>query len=143
MKSKKYIIIADDDEDDQLLMRSAFEEINYKGELVFVSDGLELKSHVISASEKGTFPHLVMMDLNMPKKNGREILAEFAENDKLKNLPVIILSTSQAPFDINSSYLAGASSYLIKPSTYIDLVKMVQSIVDFWMNQNRPFDPNN
>lgn len=142
MKTKKYIIIADDDEDDQLLMQSAFDEIKYLGEVVFVPDGLALKSHVTENAKEGIFPQLILMDLNMPRKNGREILAEFADNDFLKYLPVIILSTSQAPFDINSSYEAGASAYLVKPSTYSELVKMIQSIVDFWLDHNSPFLPN-
>lgn len=137
MKLNFKIIIAEDDEDDQMLMQSAFEEINHGDFIEFVSDGVALLDKLNTDSQ---IPNLIMMDLNMPRKNGREILAELKQNERLKYIPVIILSTSQAPFDIKSSYDAGANAYLIKPSSYEGLLKISKSIIDFWQSSSSRFD---
>ena len=126
----KYVIIAEDDEDDQFLLSSAWDDSELGVDYLFVKDGVELLEKLEHNPQK---PEFVMMDLNMPMKNGREVLAEIRSSVTLKHLPVLIISTSQAPFDIASSYDAGANAYLVKPSTYTDLVTMINNTLKFWI----------
>lgn len=127
---KNYVLIAEDDEDDQFLISSAWDECKTDVTCQFVKDGLELLNSLESAE---TSPLFLIMDLNMPIKNGREVLSELRNSERFKFLPVLIMSTSKAPYDIESSYAAGANAYLVKPSTFTGLENLIKSVLSFWV----------
>lgn len=127
----RYVIIAEDDEDDQFLISSAWDECDTDVTYEFVNDGLALLSRLESSE---TIPELLIMDLNMPIKNGREVLGELRSSDKFRYLPVLIMSTSKAPYDISSSYDAGANAYLVKPSTFSELEQLIKNVLAFWVD---------
>jgi CheY-like chemotaxis protein len=130
MKKKCSILIAEDDEDDQLLLQSAFDEKVKNCQLTFVSDGLLLLNKL---KEYTTLPDLIMLDLNMPKINGWEILNEITKDEKLNHIPRMIFSTSSADNEIKRAYSLGASAYIVKPASYKDLLKYVENITNFYL----------
>lgn len=127
----KYVIIAEDDEDDQFLISSAWDECDTDVAYKFVSDGVALLQLLENSDDQ---PEFLIMDLNMPIKNGREVLSELRNSSKYKCLPVLIMSTSKAPYDIESSYDAGANAYLVKPSTFTELESLLKNVLAFWIN---------
>lgn len=121
----KKLIIADDDHDDQILLKEAIEDFEYPPLTVMVSDGCQL----IAALENDMFPDLVIVDLNMPNKNGLECLLEIRSNVKFARLPVIVLSTSKDPHDIEACFNSGANLFFSKPYTFKELKTLVHSIL--------------
>jgi CheY-like chemotaxis protein len=110
---KKYIILAEDDEDDRLFFKEAFHELKLSTELRIAEDGFELMNFL--EKPEIDLPQLVLLDLNMPLINGFECLDMMKKNDQLKNIPVIIYSTSDNAEDIKKSYNLGAHYYIHKP----------------------------
>lgn len=131
MFSKNFILIADDDEDDILLVKSALEDCEYNGRVDFVENGIALLDFLIKNTDN--LPDLVLLDLNMPKKDGREVLIEVRANEALKRLPVLVFTTSKSPEDIKTCYANGANCYLSKPSSFDDLVTTMEKITQFWL----------
>lgn len=131
MFSKNFILIADDDEDDILLVKSALEDCGYNGRVDFVENGISLLDFLIKNTNN--LPDLVLLDLNMPKKDGREVLIEVRANEALKRLPMIVFTTSKSPEDIKTCYANGANCYLSKPSSFDDLVTTMEKITQFWL----------
>jgi CheY-like chemotaxis protein len=136
------ILIAEDREDDVLLVQHAFSKAGSQSSLQFVPDGEEALAHLRHEKHYADriafpFPALLLLDLKMPKKNGFEVLQEVRADPRLKKLPVIILSSSDQPNDIDSAWELGANSYLVKPSEADDLVVMLQKVEDYWLNLNR------
>ncbi|MCH8917497.1 MAG: response regulator [Proteobacteria bacterium] len=131
------IIIADDDADDRLLITEALEQVSRIKVVRTVGDGQELMD-LLNSGELGEgsqdLPYLVLLDLNMPRKDGREALAEIRANPQIKCIPVVILSTSQSPQDVRTSYGLGANAYLCKPASFEKLVATMKSVADFWGN---------
>jgi CheY-like chemotaxis protein len=131
------ILIADDDEEDRMLALEAFQESRLANDLRFVSDGEELMDYLY---RRGQFidpsnsprPGLILLDLNMPKKNGREVLQEIKANPRLRNIPVVVLTTSKADTDICQSYNLGANSFITKPVTFDGLVEVVKTLGKYW-----------
>lgn len=131
------ILIADDDADDRELIKAAFEEHGADLQLNFVENGEELMHYL---RRKGPyadevtypFPKLILLDLNMPKKDGREALREIKTDKELKALPVLILTTSTEQKDINKSYELGVNSFIIKPVTFTLLVEFTRTIITYW-----------
>lgn len=132
------ILIADDDIDDQYMMRQAFASINLKYNVKTVSDGVELLDYLNRTGKyKDTdilIPKVILLDLNMPKKDGRECLKKIKENPKFKAIPIIIYSTSSNPDDITYAYENGASSYITKPYSYQELVQIMDVFKQYWLN---------
>ncbi len=131
------ILMADDDEDDRLLTKDAFAENHIANPLRFVKDGEELMDYLLRQGKyadpaNAPRPGIILLDLNMPKKDGREALEEIKANPKLCRIPVIILTTSKAEEDIIRSYDLGANSFIAKPVTFHRLVEMLQTISDYW-----------
>ncbi len=125
------ILMADDDEDDCLLVESAFQEMDVAHELRFVGDGEELLDYLFNEgdfadSEKYPRPNLILLDLNMPLIDGREALARIKSDPQLKNIPILILTTSREEQDIALTRQAGASSFLSKPERFQDLTDMLE-----------------
>lgn len=131
--NRKYskILIADDDFDDRTLIKKAFKELNMENQLQFAADGVALMD-MLNEKENEMKPSIIFLDLNMPKKDGRQALREIKDNETLRKIPVIIFTTSQSKDDIDSTYLTGANCFITKPRTFSDLLKTVKNIVDFW-----------
>jgi CheY-like chemotaxis protein len=121
----KKLIIADDDHDDQILLKEALEDFEYPPATKMVSDGCQL----IAALEEDLLPDLILVDLNMPNKNGIECLLEIRSNNKLERLPVVVLSTSKDPHDIEACFNSGANLFFSKPYTFKELKVLVHSIL--------------
>src|ERR1043165_1098759 len=124
------ILLADDDPDDRLLTRHALEENRLANDLRCVEDGEELLDYLdrrgkYSDPASSPRPGIILLDLNMPKKDGREALAEIKADPSLQNIPIIILTTSKQEEDIFRSYQLHANSYITKPVTFEALVQVV------------------
>ena len=141
------ILIADDDPDDRQLTREAFEEAKLANELKFVEDGIELLDYL---QRRGKYadpvssprPGIILLDLNMPRKDGREALAEMKADPRLKNIRVIIMTTSKAEEDILKTYDLSASSYITKPVSFEGLVDVVRTLGKYWLEiVELPDDP--
>lgn len=132
------ILVADDDADDQMLIKDAFAEIKFDAELNFVDDGEQLLAYL---RREGRFEHLkdhqlpslVLLDLNMPKKDGREALQEIKADPSLSSIPIVVLTTSSADEDILSTYSHGVSSFITKPVSFEKLVAVVDVFVQYWL----------
>ena len=130
------ILVAEDDPDDRLLMREAFEESRLANELHFVEDGEELLDYLNKrnayADQNAPYPGLILLDLNMPRKDGREALAEIKEIPELRRIPVVVMTTSKAEEDILRTYDLGVSSFIVKPITFDGLIRVMQALGRYW-----------
>jgi two-component system response regulator len=132
------ILMADDDADDRMLTRDALEESRVLNELKFVEDGEELMEYLhrkgkFADPESSPKPGLILLDLNMPKKDGREALKEIKSDPNLRRIPVVIMTTSKAEEDIYRSYDFGASSFITKPVTFDRLVDLMRALGEYWV----------
>jgi CheY-like chemotaxis protein len=132
------ILMADDDEDDRMLTREAMEESRVLNRLYFVEDGVELIAYLngsdkYSDRERYPMPSLILLDLNMPKKDGREALKEIKSDPSLRRIPVVILTTSKAEEDMLRGYDLGAASYITKPVTFSALVELMRILGKYWV----------
>jgi CheY-like chemotaxis protein len=133
------ILMADDDLDDCLLAREALAESSIVDALCFVHDGEELMDYLY---QRGKYvdpnhaprPDLLLLDINMPKKDGIEALKEIKADPHLRSLPVVVLTTSVSQEDIYSSYDLGANSYIRKPVTFKGLVEVMRTLKTYWFN---------
>jgi CheY-like chemotaxis protein len=133
MNQSPYLLIADDDKDDQYILESAFREKGFTEVVQCVHDGQELMAHLLSIPKQtGALPTLLVLDLNMPKKNGKEALDEIKQHPQLKTVPVVIFSTTSDSKEIKDCYRLGANSYVVKPSSYADLLSVVDTIHQYW-----------
>jgi CheY-like chemotaxis protein len=126
------ILIAEDDADDRFLLQSAFSENGYTENIEFVENGVEVMNY-LKDRIKGNYPSFILLDLNMPKKNGREVLKEIKEHPELKKIPVIIFTTTKNETEINRCYELGANSYIVKPSSFAILLNIIRQIRDYWL----------
>jgi CheY-like chemotaxis protein len=131
------ILVADDDPDDRLMIRDAFKENRLANDLRCVSDGEELMDYLnrqgkYESPESSPRPGLILLDLNMPKKDGREALKEIKANPKLKGIPVVVLTTSKAEEDIYRTYHLGVNSFITKPVTFEALVAITRDLGRYW-----------
>ncbi len=132
MKQKAQILIAEDDLDDQLLLKSAFKDNKIDCQVTFVSDGEQLLTYLKDSIATSTPPHLILLDLNMPKIDGREVLQQIRNDASLSHIPVLIISTSSAEGEIKTAYSLGASAYLVKPASYEKLLLLVKNLSAFY-----------
>jgi CheY-like chemotaxis protein len=139
MKSPEPIIVlyADDDPEDRLLVKDAWEESRVANELHFVEDGEDLMDYL---HRRGKYEHLadtrlpgmILLDLNMPKMDGREALAQIKGDARLKRIPTVVLTTSKAEEDILRAYGLGVSSFIVKPVTFKSLVDLTLAFSRYW-----------
>jgi CheY-like chemotaxis protein len=132
------ILMAEDDADDRLLVKEALEESRVLNELRFVADGEELLEYLrgegrYAAEGSSPRPGLVLLDLNMPRKDGREALREIKADPGLRRIPIVVMTTSKAEEDIFRSYDSGASSYITKPVTFDRLVELMKTLGQYWI----------
>jgi CheY-like chemotaxis protein len=131
------ILVADDDADDRMLLEEAFDENRLANERRFVADGQELMDYLRGEgrySEPGAAPRpgIILLDLNMPGKDGREALAEIKAEPHFRQIPIVVLTTSKAEEDIFRSYDLGVNSYVTKPVTFESLVEVVRMLGKYW-----------
>ncbi len=133
------ILVVDDDPDDRLMVKEALEEADFDCETRFVFDGVELFDYLqhrnkYSAKNAAPQPDLILLDLNMPRKDGREALQELKSDPELKKIPVVVLTTSREDRDIQSCYDLGANSFIVKPVSFKGLVETMESLSSYWAN---------
>jgi len=132
------ILIAEDDADDRFLLQAAFDENSFDDDLQFVENGVELLEHLngcISAEEV-VLPDFILLDLNMPKKDGREVLKEIKQVPDFRKIPIIIFSTTNNRQEITRCYELGANSYITKPNSFEQLIQVVKTIRHYWLETN-------
>jgi len=132
------ILIADDDPDDRELAREAFEENHLANDLRFVEDGEELLDYLNQRGKYGDpknapWPSILLLDLNMPRKDGREALQELKQDPRFRGIRVVIMTTSKAEEDVVRSYDLSAASYITKPVTFERLVDVVKTLGKYWL----------
>jgi CheY-like chemotaxis protein len=128
------ILLVDDSPDDVELTLSAFRLTKLANHVTVLNDGIEAMQYLRKEGKYASAirPSLVLLDLNMPRKDGREVLTEMKSDPNLLNIPVAILTTSQAEEDIARSYELHANCYISKPIDLPQLVKIIQKLEDFW-----------
>lgn len=122
-----HILLADDDEDDRLIFKEAINEVRIKTKLTLVNDGVQLMDYLQQTEEE--LPHIVFLDLNMPRKGGIDCLREIRNNGKLKDLSIAIYSTSASEGDIEDTFIKGANVYIKKPNDFNTLVKVLAEVI--------------
>src|SRR5690348_10237066 len=131
------ILMADDDEDDILLTRKALQKGKLLNPLYTVQDGEELLDYLLRRGEyqdasKAPRPGVILLDLNMPRKDGREALKEIKAHPDLKDIPIVVFTTSKAEEDIYRSYKLGVNSFITKPVTFENLIEVMQLLGKYW-----------
>lgn len=135
--SRITIVMADDDADDRLMAREALREARLTNDIYFVEDGQELMDFLkrrgrYAAPAESPRPGLILLDLNMPRKDGRETLKEIKADPALRQIPVVVLTTSKAEDDICRTYELGVNSFITKPVTFEGLVEIMKTLSMYW-----------
>jgi two-component system, response regulator len=133
------IHMCDDDPDDQLLISDALQEARLVNMIDFTSNGRELLQYLNREGEYSSLigkplPGIILLDLNMPIMDGREVLKILKSDNRFKSIPIVILTTSKAEEDVARSYDMGVNSFIIKPVSFEGLVEMIQSLTDYWFH---------
>lgn len=132
------IVVAEDDEDDYLLITEALNGVDNIGGIHWTKDGEELLSYLDACEESDKArekkPSLIILDFNMPKKDGREALEEIKKHPERKKIPVIVLTTSQANSDIEQAYQLGANSFIQKPFKYVEFKSTMDALQKYWLS---------
>lgn len=130
------ILLVEDNPGDVLLTKEAFAEAKVKNNISVARDGEEALDYLYKRNgfESAVIPDIILLDLNMPKKDGREVLAEIKDNETLKRIPVVILTSSQAEQDVAKSYDLHANSYVLKPVDLNKFTEIVNAIESFWLS---------
>ncbi len=132
------IVVADDDADDRMMIRDAFEESKLGNPIDFVEDGMELMEYLNREGKYANltgqpYPGFILLDLNMPRKDGRTALKEIKESAELHRIPIVILTTSKAEEDIIKTYNLGVNSFICKPVSFDKLVDIVKTVGHYWI----------
>ncbi len=146
VNQNKEILLVEDNPDDVELTRIAFAEAGSGYEIRVVTDGAQAVDYILARGEyagrnASDLPALVLLDLNLPKLNGREVLQVIRENPATRSLPVVVLTTSAEPMDVGSVYELGANSYIQKPVEFERFVDVVRQIGLYWLVLNQPPNP--
>jgi CheY-like chemotaxis protein len=131
------ILMADDDEDDILLTQKALQKGKLLNTLYSVRDGEELLDYLLHQGEytdptKAPRPGIILLDLNMPRKDGREALKQIKAHEELRDIPIVVFTTSKAEEDIYRTYALGVSSFITKPVTFEALIEVMQTLGKYW-----------
>lgn len=133
MNSKNPILVVDDDSDDRGLIKDAFLENNADKDFVLLENA-ELLLEFLKNAADSELPSLILLDLNMPGKDGREALKEIKKDSRFRHIPVIVFSTSSLDKDRIMSYELGANCFLTKPSSYQEMIYLTDAIVKLWVS---------
>ena len=139
----KDILLVEDNPDEVELTRIAFDEAKIANNLVVVGDGAEALDYLFARGayagrDAHDLPSIVLLDLNLPKVDGREVLQAIRANDTTRTLPVVVLTTSTEPFDVEASYALGVNSYIQKPVDFEQFVWAVKQVGLYWLVLNHP-----
>jgi CheY-like chemotaxis protein len=131
------ILYADDDPEDRMLVQEAWEESRLANELHFVEDGEELMDYLhrrgkYAALANRPLPGMILLDLNMPRKDGRQALQEIKADARLRSIPTVVLTTSKAEEDIFQAYNLGVNSFIVKPVTFQSMVDLTVAFNKYW-----------
>ncbi len=131
------ILYADDDPEDRMLVKDALEWSRLANELHFAEDGEELMDYLYRRGKytsllDSPYPSLILLDLDMPKKDGREAIKEIKADSNLRRIPIVVLTTSKAEEDINRSYDLGVSGFIVKPATFESLTNTIKILEKYW-----------
>ena len=132
------ILVAEDDADDRMMIKDAFEESRLGNPVDFVEDGVQLMNYLqregsYASMLEHPFPGFILLDLNMPRKDGRTALREIKASPLLQRIPIVILTTSKAEEDIVRTYNLGVNSFICKPVTFDSLVEIVKTVGRYWI----------
>ncbi|WP_336516808.1 response regulator [Pollutibacter soli] len=134
---KFFILVAEDDADDRFLLQTAFQEQQYGERIDFVQNGVELLSYLDSIQQNKhvdtNFPVFILLDLNMPKKDGREVLQFIKQHPVYKRIPVIIFTTTKSDNEVRKCYELGANTYVVKPTSFDGLITVLSEIRSYWL----------
>ncbi|CAN5451864.1 response regulator [soil metagenome] len=133
--NKQFIVVAEDDADDRFLMQTALSETGYEDTLRFVDNGVELIRLLEGLNGKNgewAYPKLILLDLNMPKMDGREVLKIIKEDEVLRKIPVVVFSTTKNQLEVNRCYDLGANTYIVKPVNYDTFVETMKELLIYW-----------
>lgn len=135
MKNRHIILIVDDDTDDREIIRDAFMgNAGDNRDYVFIENGDQLWEY-LQHSEANSLPSLIMLDLNMPGKDGREVLKDIKTEEQLRAIPIVVFTTSSSQRDKDTSYSLGANCFVTKPDTFNKLVELTNSISRLWLQE--------
>lgn len=132
-ENQRIVLMADDDEEDCFLAREAFSESGVKAAFSCVEDGMELMDYLSEHSQPRALPDLILLDLNMPRKDGREALLEIKAEPTLQDIPIVILTTSEEQKDKAFTLEAGANSFITKPATFDEWVEIMKALAQLWL----------
>jgi CheY-like chemotaxis protein len=134
-EDQRKVLMADDEEDDCFLAKEALDATGTTVHFSTVNDGEELMARLseCAVSDPGRLPDVILLDLNMPRKDGREILLEIKSRPELQNIPIVILTTSEVEEDMVFTKKAGADAFMTKPSTFNEWVELMKSVVECWL----------
>ena len=133
------VVMADDDDDDCIIARDAFEESKARGAILCVEDGMELLDYLSHSGKyagetDAPLPALILLDLNMPRKDGREVLKDIKSIPAFQNIPIVVLTTSREEKDIIFSRKAGADAFITKPSSFSEWVDIMRTLAQDWLH---------
>lgn len=139
LDSSLTILLADDDEDDRLMAMEALVEAQAINDIRCVENGEELMDYLLhrekfSGTNDAPSPGLILLDLNMPKKDGREALRDIKTDPRLRHIPVVVMTTSKADDDIMQCYTLGVNSFIVKPLTFEALVATMKTLTHYWFD---------
>lgn len=138
-KESVLILVADDDEDDRMFTKEAFEENHLLNDIRFVNDGVELMDYLKRRAKYANpadspRPGIILLDLNMPKMDGREALKEIKSDPALKTIPVVVLTTSKTEKDVLQTYDLGVNCFITKPVTFSSFIEVTRTLGHYWFD---------
>lgn len=136
MRNSKPILLVEDDNVDVMTVKRALRDLKVTNELVHTSNGEEALECLRNASKEK--PYVVLLDLNMPKMNGIEFLKTIENDETLKSIPVVVLTTSKAKRDIDESFKLGVRGYMVKPIDYEKFVEIIRTVTLYWTLSEQP-----
>ncbi len=134
-ENRRTVLMADDDAEDCMLAAEALAESGAEVAFKCIGDGMELMNHLSCCPNPEALPNLILLDLNMPRKDGRQALVEIKSEPRLQHIPIVILTTSSEERDIAFSMREGADSFVTKPITFDEWVGIMKSLVESWIGK--------
>lgn len=134
----KLILLVEDNKNDELLALRAFKKAAIKSDIDVARDGAEAMNYLFSDNEETkTIPELILLDLNLPKVNGLEVLKRLKSDQNTSHIPVIVMTSSDEGSDVQNSYLFGANSYIRKPVDFQDFLSLISRLTVYWLSLNQ------
>jgi CheY-like chemotaxis protein len=133
---KKQLLLVEDSLDDEMLAQRAFKKSQLPGEMITARDGAEALDYIFNLGPEA-LPRLILLDLKLPKRNGLEVLEKIKAEERTRQIPVVILTSSREERDMADSYRLGANSYIVKPVDFEEFVEVVKKLGQYWLLLNQ------